>query len=368
MINVFCVRPTRFNIGNEAISFAIRHLLKAAFKDSVNLVPVPAAEVDGQGWYSGLRARAVHEMNLYGHGVVVGGGNLYENGQLDIETQALAQLRPPLLLCGLSHGRIYDNRARLTSRTDAMADDLIVALNRAASRSMVRDDATLQHLQGLGLDDVKLGGCPTLLLGDMSRSDPGRTKTDGTLISIRNPELMSVPLSDQARVRTELERVVQAAVSRGLGPVRLLCHDKRDMAFAASLGDIEYIFPDDVETYFDLLKAASLVVCFRLHAFIPCLSFGVPAINLSYDERSISLVRTVGMGAWDIDFVQEPDVVGAVVDRIDHLDQYQHLVDRSRPVREAFASVLRQALDEFAGEVYAYAADQEPAPHPSLPA
>ena len=35
----------------------------------------------------------IHQMNLHGHGVIVGGGNVYENGGLDVDVHALRELR-----------------------------------------------------------------------------------------------------------------------------------------------------------------------------------------------------------------------------------------------------------------------------------
>lgn len=355
MINIFLVRPIGSNVGNEAIGFALRGLLKNAFGGEVNLIPVPATQSDGQGWHAGLRARTVHEMNLYGHGVVVGGGNLYENGQLDVDPHALSLLRPPLLLCSLSHGRIYDQRHRWTGRTDSLPADVTITLNDAASHSLARDEATLQHLRRLGIKKARLGSCPTLALADIV--DPRHSQsatTSGTLISIRNPELMSIPLGDRARVREELERITKTVVAQGLGPVRLLCHDKRDMAFAATL-DTEYLLPDDIHTYIDLLRGAELVVTFRLHAFLPCLSFGIPSINISYDERSVSMVRTVGLGDWDIDFVKEKDVSSAVMDRIDRLAEFQHYLEEARPRWADLHELLLATIGDFAKQARAYA-------------
>lgn len=355
MINIFCVRPTRFSIGNDAINLALRRLLKDAFDQPINLIQVPAIERDGQGWHSGLLARTIHEMNLYGHGVIVGGGNLYENGQLDVDVHALAELRPPLLLCSLSYGRIYDHRRDLRRRTDAMPDDVIIELHRAAFRSIARDEATYRHLHGLGLRDVVLGGCPTMSLGRMLPvENPKPEARNEVLISIRNPELMSVSLKDQARVRLEIERIIKAAHSQGFDGVRLLCHDKRDMTFAASLGDYDYILPDDVESYFQLLRRAALVVSFRLHAFLPCIAFGIPSINISYDERSLSLVRTLGLEEWDIDFVREPDVAAVVMDRMNHLAQLDAILQESRATWHALETAMHSSIRDFAAAAMSY--------------
>ncbi len=40
-------------------------------------------------------AQTVYEINRFGHGVVVGGGNLYENGELEINPVALKALEKP---------------------------------------------------------------------------------------------------------------------------------------------------------------------------------------------------------------------------------------------------------------------------------
>ena len=93
----------------------------------------------------------------------------------------------------------------------------------------------------------------------------------GTLLSIRHPRLMSVPTRDEARVHGVVSRLIEALRTRTPGPIRLLCHDLRDLEFASSFTDVDYILPDDVHGYLQLLREAALVVSFRLHAFVPCL-------------------------------------------------------------------------------------------------
>lgn len=361
-MNIFCVRPRRFNVGNEMINLAIRALLRGALPDPLNLVPIPAIRSEEEGSLSGLGAATVHEMNLYGQGVVVGGGNLYENGQLDVDRHALSCLRPPLLLFGLSHGRIYDDRHRLVQRTDSMPDDVIAALNAKSMVSLARDDATLNHLHGLGLTGALLGGCPTLMLSDLfpATGDLPPTSDGAVLVSVRNPRLMSIPLTNQARVYSDVRRMIDALQAEGLGPLQLLCHDKRDLAFAAGFGDVPYILPDDVLSHLDLLRRARLVVTFRLHAFVPCLSFGTPAVNLSYDERSVSLVRTLGLEEWDIDLLREPDVPAAVLDRARRPGDLREMVRRARPTWDALEQTTRRAVTDFADAVQAYAGSSDP--------
>ena len=89
--NVFWIRPRRHNVGNETIAYALRRLLRAELGSDVNLLPVAATSGEYDGWLSGLTAQTIHEMNLYGHGVVIGGGNVYENGGLDVDVERAAR-------------------------------------------------------------------------------------------------------------------------------------------------------------------------------------------------------------------------------------------------------------------------------------
>ncbi|MEP6731457.1 MAG: polysaccharide pyruvyl transferase family protein [bacterium] len=359
MITLFCVRPRRYNVGNETIFLGVRHLLHEAFPEGVNIVQVPALATTGEDAMAGLQASTVHQVNLYGHGVLVGGGNLYENGGLTVDVNALDALRPPLMLFSLSHGRIYDNRHALVRRTDAMPHALVTALNTKAALSLARDDATLDFLRTLGFTHPVLGGCPTLLLSEIAMPSTSNTASvaGGTLLSIRSPQLMSIPLREQARLHGDLIRVIAALEADGHGPVRILCNDARDLAFASSLGDVECILPDDVYSYLEMLRLARLVVSFRLHAFVPCLSFGTPAVNISYDERSLSLVRTIGLGEWDIDFVRSHDVVADVRDRCARLNCLASLRDAAQPKWRELTTTMRDAMRSFAELVRAYATE-----------
>jgi hypothetical protein len=359
-INLFSVRPKRFNIGDEAIFVGVRHLLHEAFGARLNIIQVAATGSGEEAALSGLVSRTIHEMNLYGHGVIVGGGNLYENGGLEIDRHAFQALQPPLMLFSLSYGRIYDHARRLVRRTDAMPDDVISELNDLAVLSVARDDATVEHLRSLNLAAPVLGGCPTLLLSqiELPTLGPALESPPGAVLSIRHPQLMSIPLRDQARLHSTVLGLIEALEADGFGPVRILCHDTRDLTFASSLVDAEFVLPVDVYSYLDLLRRAPLVVSFRLHAFVPCLSFGTPAINISYDERSRSLVRTIGLEAWDIDFVREPNVVAAVRDRCARLDDLAALRAAAQPTWRRLETVMRGAMAEFAQYVARYAAEQ----------
>ena len=359
MTTIFCVRPRGFNIGNDAIFLGVRHLLVDAF-GPVNIVQVPATKGGGGGAFAGLTAATVHEINQYGDGVVVGGGNLYENNGLDVDVQALGALRPPLLLFSLSHGRVYDRHRHLVARTDAMPDGIVRALNERACGSLVRDDATLAYLERLGVARAVVGGCPSLLLDRVDVPRPEPPATEGTLLSIRHPQLMSVPPRDQARLYAAIPALIAALEADGFGPVRLLCHDLRDLPFASSLGGHEFILPDDVHGYLSLLRRARLVIAFRLHAFVPCLAFGTPVVHVGYDERSTSLPRTIGLGEWNIDLIRDGDLVGSVRARYTDLTRLAAARTAARGRWNALRAVMSGAMDDFAARVGDYTRGDAP--------
>lgn len=353
MTTLFHIGPKGFNVGNHAIGVGMKHFIQGAFGRVVNLVSIPATSRYEVNRRAGLTAATVHEINQFGDGVIVGGGNLYENGELEVDVNALDALEVPLLLFSLSWGRIYNRVGELVRRTDAMPDALIRAVNDRSGRSLARDRATYDHLRSIGVEGVELGGCPTLFLSEIAERLPTLPASDRrlALLSVRNPSLMNIAVSAQSRVHGDVASLVRWLSEEGFDDVRLLCHDHRDIPFAASFPGVEWLYIDDVMTYLSLLDSSSLNVTYRLHSALPCLSFGRPFIKLSYDERSLSLMETVGLGEWNIDIVKEPDVVGAVQARFRSLDRLSSLREEARPLWETQRKTMQSAFDAFAADV-----------------
>jgi hypothetical protein len=357
MVTLFCIRPKGFNVGNDAISLGMQHFIYEAFGEVVNLISVPATSRYDSVAYAGLTARSIHEINQYGHGVIVGGGNLYENGELDVNLDALKALQVPLMLFSLSRGRIYDRRGNLTDRTDVMPEGTVAALNRQASVSLARDEATGEYLHGIGFSDVVVGGCPTCFLDRVEERLPRLTDRDraDVLLSVRNPDLMNVSLRRRSDVHDDVNRLIGFLRDRGHEDIRLLCHDHRDVAFAASFDEVDYVYTGDVYSYLAMLRSCKLSVTYRLHAALPCLSFGVPTIDISYDERALSLMDTIGFGAWNIDMVKTPDLVAAVADRYARLSELEGIRRDAQPLWDRSYAAMARGFGRFASSVRASA-------------
>ena len=115
MTTLFCVRPATRNIGNDVINTATADLLYRTFGSGTGIVNIPALKGPQ---YGGLSARQIFDMNRLADGVVVGGGNLFENGQLTFNSQAVAALTTPAMIIGVSHGRIYGKDGKWVDRTE----------------------------------------------------------------------------------------------------------------------------------------------------------------------------------------------------------------------------------------------------------
>ena len=115
MPNLFCLRPATRNIGNDIINKATADLLYQVLGAHASIINIPALRGPQNG---GLTSQQVYDINRFADGLVIGGGNLLENGQLTIDSHALDALAVPTILIGLSHGRIYDETYALMKRTE----------------------------------------------------------------------------------------------------------------------------------------------------------------------------------------------------------------------------------------------------------
>ena len=351
MTNIYCIRPKGFNVGNEVIHVGLQHILNTAFGETVNVINLPATSRWEAHNKAGFTPATVHEMNQYGDGVIVGGGNLYENGELDVVASALETLEIPMMLFSLSMGRIYNRRLELVRRTDSMTDETLRVLHRRADLSMSRDHQTHAHLSAAGCPS-RMGACPTLFVSEIPQHRiPQATNTADALISVRTPSLMSVPIDLQMSVPHDIRAMYEHLVELGYERVKLLCHDHRDIPFAASFGDIEYVYTDDVYAFLSLLQSTRLNVSYRLHSVLPCLSYGTPVVKVSYDERGTSTLESVGLGDWNIDMTQERDVVGAVRDRVGRLDELTALRAGAQGRWDEIRDVQMSMMGDFADRV-----------------
>jgi polysaccharide pyruvyl transferase WcaK-like protein len=356
MITLFNIRPKGFNVGNDAIYLGMQYYLYRAFGEVVNIITLPATSRYESKSKAGLSTQTVYEINQYGHGVIVGGGNIYENGEIDLNLDALKALDVPLMLFSLSRGRVYNRRHDLVTRTDALPDRVLLSLHEKAKFSLARDNTTYEYLKLIGCNNVKVGGCPTIFLDRVATwlpQLPDREK-GGALISIRNPQLMNIPLHKKAQVHSDVIGIISFLRNKGFSDIRLLCHDQRDISFAASIPEVEFIYTGDVYSYLALLRRCSLNITYRLHSALPCLAYDRPFIKISYDERAISLLETLGYDDWNIKMLETNNVLGEIENRFERLSELPAKKEASLARWKLLDETMTQTFKQFAGEVIFY--------------
>ncbi|MEO2124042.1 MAG: polysaccharide pyruvyl transferase family protein [bacterium] len=348
MQTLFCLRPATRNIGNDIIYKATSEFLYREFGDDISVVNIPALEGPQFG---GITAKQVFDANRLASGLIVGGGNLFENGQLTIDSQALDALRVPLMLTGLSHGRIFSPSGELVHRSDAMPAAKVRQLVEKSDVALVRDHATQEILHSMGCEGVKVGGCPTLF---MDANPEGHQHDGRILISVRHPGRMSVAPPLQWRSAEDVRRLIDALQAEYGDKILLVCHDYADIEFAASFSGVPYMYYDEVEDYISALRNARFTVGYRLHAFLPCVAFGTPSIHLSYDERGIAMVETAGMSDWEVKLQGAGDFLDDVMDRLKSLDSYHEARHKAASTIQALRDETISGMCHFADRVAGY--------------
>lgn len=309
--NIYHICPfgPGFNIGNFMIQQSIRRMVGSLSGCGINFITVPAS---GFGSNAGLTKKIVYDINQTADGVIVGGGNLFENGEIDIDQSALKALRRPLLIYSSSYGRIYGPDLSYVRRTDAISDSDLIALLDRADVVLSRDDATWEHIETLiHHPDHLVGGCPSVYISELAAAEFNKNSSPGDrrpMLAVRNPDQMNVPLSQKVRVHALSEQCLQILERRQAKPATVLCNDQRDIEYAMSFGR-EILYTSDVYEYFQILAGVSEAISFRVHTSLPLWSLGRPALNLSYDERSESLIKTLDMCRFDLNLVENSDSI-----------------------------------------------------------
>ena len=349
MKTIYNIRPKGLNVGNDAIAVAMQNFIYKASGELVNIVTIPATgKYDGGGVY-GLTKKSIYEINLYGSGVIVGGGNLYENGEIDIDIDALSALARPLMVFSVSVGRVYNRALQLSRRTDTIADSKLKAVSDKADLNLLRDSASVDWVRNLG-SQASFGGCPTLFLNELEKRLPGlksigKKYCDYTLISVRNPELMNIPPALKRATRIEIQELIEMLIAEGK-KVALLCHDSRDIAFAAGY-EVPFIYTGEVYSYLSMIANCKLLITYRLHSFLPALSFRTPTIKISYDERALSLIEDIGYDDWNINLVTSAGVLDEVRDRMDRIGELQSLQATNAARWDGLRNDLVESFSEF---------------------
>lgn len=343
MKNIYVIRPYGFNIGNLVIFEGLKQLITNVFLEPVNIISLPATNKYNSLGKSGLTADSIYEINQYGDGVIVGGGNLFENGEIELNESAMRALRPPLMVTGVSWGSIYDRFGRLVPRTDSLPESKLRALLEQSSIVLVRDWPTKDHLDLLSVGAVSVGSCPSLFLNKPVKQ---QSLEGTTILSIRHPALMSVSPYHQSRVRHDIRELYNFLKEQDTN-LQLLCHDHRDISFASSFPECEYFYTEDSANFLTMIASADSLISYRLHSFLPAIVFGTHAVNLSYDQRAASALSTLGLEQWNVDYLNDRSPLETILNRYSDRIGLKHLLERTSMIQDEFKKKQVTAMHRF---------------------
>ncbi len=92
-------------------------MVKRQCNGTVNFITVPAA---GFGAKSGLTKKTIYDINQTVSGVIIGGGKLFDNGEIGFYKGALRALRKSMMVYSASYGNIYGPDLSYVRRNDAI--------------------------------------------------------------------------------------------------------------------------------------------------------------------------------------------------------------------------------------------------------
>jgi exopolysaccharide biosynthesis predicted pyruvyltransferase EpsI len=322
-LNIAILRPFGGNVGNHVINRSVKYLLKNQNPfDELNIIDIPASKKLDSGLFSGLDKNSVFYLNEVADGIIIGGGNLFENGEVDAEPVALRALRPPLMLFSNSLGRIIGRHDNYIDRSDSSNTATLKELHDTSRIALARDSSTVKVLADRHGCVAELGWCPTIHT-DVAYGPllPTTAKSKKIYISIRNPDRISGSDFQKYRVTNAIEELI-LLVSREYGAEAIiLCNDLRDLKYAMYLNKryntkFEYT-ADDVE-FVTKLKSAKLVFSFRLHTTIPCVALGTNVLNFSYDERAECLISDLELNNQSVTLtnIKPEDICFAVKEKL----------------------------------------------------
>ena len=314
------IRPFGHNVGNTAINFAMRNMLYETFGRLVSIVEFPASSAHESTAKAGLTKKTIHEINRFADGVIIGGGNLYENDEISVDLNSLQSLLPPLMLFSNSRGRVYGRDLQLQERSDVISNSKLSHLVNAADISLSRDSATVEFIKNLGCND-KIGYCPTINIKNYIDRIPQVPDNEyvGALISIRTPSLMNIPVKYQGNVSDDINSFIDTLFKSGHKRVRILCNDSRDLDYAQQFKGtrhVDTLYTNDVYEYLSALKNATIIVSYRLHATLPSISLGTPVVNVTYDERAHCLSNDLSIGAAGSNMITDPNFRETICQKI----------------------------------------------------
>ncbi len=303
-----------------------------------------AVRLRGPGWHAYLRA--IWDADR----IVIGGGGLLKDEGIKrwqgyglllelLGTAALARLLgKSVALIGMGVGPIYTK----------LGAWLIAPIARLADCRLVRDQASAEVLERLGVRDVEVYADPAFSMRDAMSSESGgsdsRTWPPRRILISARPWYQMAPDGAERwpRLVAAIAKMADEAIEDGL-KVEFAClywpEDRvaaEEIATAMRYGE-QVRIPVASNVWGGLtddLRRSDVLVSMRYHAIVCATMAGTPVFALAYEPKVISLAEDVGISMIDVN------------DRI----QVESMAGRVRAFREADVSAAQSVTMDAAME------------------
>ena len=236
--------------------------------------------------------------------VILCGTNLYQQRFACALSEAIVRrIRVPIIPLGLGASAPIGQLPAMNPESAR----LVREIHDRCEVASVRDPVSLEFVEGLGVRNARLTGCPVLFHG-LAPPDFGAHRDGPLHVSIR-ARLLHV---EERWLRKEV-RVLEA-ICRELRPV-LVLQSPYDVPIAEDLArrfGVEFVWEartDSCEALLRSIQAAGRTAGFRLHFGMLGLSYGRAASLIGSDTRVASFAEMMGMPWHDVRSCAEEDVL-----------------------------------------------------------
>jgi polysaccharide pyruvyl transferase WcaK-like protein len=291
--------PRTRNLGDHFVQIGITRMIRELVPEAVfELHDVNSRGLEKVNY--GLSRTAIERANKEADLIIVGGSNLYEGALgwpwgVDLDLEALEELRVPLFLMGIGTGSSFDSPLHKPS---ARAKLEIKALNERAVLSGARDVTTLEWLHELAVTKAKLMGDPATFIFNypLRQTDVGSVLVTIPPRRIWNSKRQFWKVHTNGRaIFSSLAKLTRTLLEKG-EQVSVVCNDQRDLPVAQRLFGKwlpePVVCPATAEEYFQLLSKSRAVVSGRLHTAVVAFSLGIPFLLIDIDQRTHGFLRT----------------------------------------------------------------------------
>lgn len=225
--------------------------------------------------------------------LVLCGTNLYQAVfACNLTRATLRRIRIPIVPVGVGTSAPLGRHPDMDRESRARVREV----HERCVRGGVRDPASLEFVEGLGVRNAVLTGCPVLFHALRPPVFDGAGR--GLALSVR-ARLLHIEAGWLARQEQALERACAAARPT------LVAQSPYDLPLAQALAarhglDVSYDPEWQGEAYVPLAAGCAMAAGFRLHFGMLALSYGRPACFVAHDSRVAEFCRMMGLPALDI--------------------------------------------------------------------